>query len=221
MSDTTLALHRTTIGKKAVMAVTGIVLMAFVLGHMLGNLQLYAGKAAINGYAHLLHSTHGLIWVVRAVLLLCVALHAWAAIALYFANKAARPIAYQKPTQDAATTYAAKTMIWGGVILALFILYHLAHLTLGVGAPGTFSEHDVYNNVVSGFQVPWLSALYIVAQLALALHIYHGAWSFMQTLGFNHPRYNLLRKQFAIAFAVLIAIGNISLPVSVLAGLVE
>jgi succinate dehydrogenase / fumarate reductase cytochrome b subunit len=218
-------LYRSAVGKKAVMAATGIILFAFVLGHLLGNLKLYLGPEALNGYSRFLRSAgeplvpaNVLLWAVRVVLVGCAALHVWAAWQLSRASRAARPDAYVAGTRI-HTTYASRTMRWGGVIILLFVIYHLLHLTWGTVHPG-FVPGDVYHNVVSGFQVWWVSLFYIAAQVALGFHLYHGLWSMFQSLGWNHPRFNLWRNGFAHAFAWFITLGNISFPLAVLSGLV-
>ncbi|MBU0553250.1 succinate dehydrogenase cytochrome b subunit [Myxococcota bacterium] len=218
MSKRNLAFYDTTIGKKAVMAVSGLILIGFIIGHMLGNLQIFMGADKLNAYAHLLHSMQGPLWGARLVIIAALIAHFWSAISLTLRNRAARPVQYQRKA-DLATTYAAKTMIFGGIILALFIVFHLAHLTLG--EIGEFDPANVYANVVAGFQVQWIAGFYILAQAALALHLYHGAWSFLQTLGANHAKYNHLRKAFSIALALAVAVGNISIPVAVLSGFLK
>jgi succinate dehydrogenase / fumarate reductase cytochrome b subunit len=218
-----LTLLETTIGKKAVMAVTGLVLFGFLIGHMLGNLQIYLGPDTLNGYAEKLQSLGPLLWAVRAVLGLCILLHMWMVIDLYTKSLAARPVGY-RVTQNIATNYATKTMWLSGIVILLFVLYHLAHFTFPGIAMGNY-EHDtagqVYLNVVNGFSVPWVSGLYIVAMLVLWAHIFHGAWSLLQTLGLNHPRYNNCARSVAKFVATVIVVGNISIPVAVMAGVVK
>ncbi len=219
-------LYRSAVGKKAVMAVTGIILFGFVLGHLLGNLKLYLGPDALNSYARFLRTAgeplvpaNVLLWAVRVLLIAAVALHVWAAWQLSRASRAARPDAYVAGTRI-HTAYASRTMRWGGVIILLFVIYHLLHLTWGTVHPA-FVPGDVYHNVVTGFQVWWVSLFYIAAQIALGFHLHHGLWSMFQSLGWNHPRFNLWRNGFAHAFAWLITVGNISFPVAVLSGLVR
>jgi len=209
------------VGKKVVMAVTGIVLFGFVTVHMLGNLQAYMGAEPMNHYAEFLHTmVHGAgIWVFRAVMVVSVLLHAWAALTLTLANQAARPIGY-RATQRQAATWASLTMRWSGVILGLFIVYHILHFTTGTVHPD-FRPGDAYHNFVTGLAVPWTAAFYIVAQVCLGFHMWHGVWSLTQTLGWSHPRYNRLRRRFAMAMAVLVAGFNISFPVAVLTGLIH
>lgn len=219
-------LYRSAVGKKAVMAASGIILFGFVLGHLLGNLKLYLGPEALNSYSRFLRTVgeplvpaNVLLWAVRLLLIAAAALHVWAAWQLSRASRAARPEAYVAGTRI-HTAYASRTMRWGGVIILLFVIYHLLHLTWGTAHPA-FVPGDVYHNVVTGFQVWWVSLFYIAAQIALGFHLYHGLWSMFQSLGWNHPRFNLWRNSFAHAFAWLITVGNISFPVAVLSGLVR
>ena len=208
-------------GKKIVMAVTGVVLFAFVIGHMLGNLQVYEGPAKINAYGRFLKSIPELLWAVRITLLAAVCLHIWASIGLALRNIAARPKGYER-RKNTVSTYASRTMYWSGPILFCFIVYHLLHFTAGIVHPGSdFVEGDIYHNMVSSFSVWYVSAWYIFSMILLGLHIRHGAWSFVQSLGFNHPRHTPVIKTLAAAMALLIVLGFISIPISVLAGLVK
>lgn len=209
-----LTLHQTTVGKKVIMAVSGLILVGFTIGHLLGNLQLYLGPEAINGYAAKLHSMPPLVWGTRLVLLFAVSVHIVSAFSLWSRNKAARGSRY-KQRKDLATDYAARTMYWSGPILLLYIVYHLLHFTILPAHPG-----DVYRNVVEGFQVPLIAGVYIVGNLALGFHIFHGIYSAFQTLGANHPRYNNYRRDLAIAICAVITIGNLSFPIAVLAGFI-
>ncbi len=216
-----LTIYRTTIGKKALMALTGIILIGFVIGHLVGNLQIYMGPQAINDYSAFLHGQAALLWAARLILLAAVGVHIWAAWSLATLNAEARPTRY-KMRQDRATNYAARTMVWSGPILLLFIVYHLLHLTFGM-TPGNYahSEVDVYSNLVQGFQIWWVSLFYILAMCALGMHFFHGVWSLFQSLGLNHPKYNLWRRQLAFALTAFVVVGNISIPASVLLGWVE
>lgn len=215
------------LAKKAVMAVTGIVLFGFVLGHMAGNLKMYQGAETFNGYAEALREVgypffpHGsLLWVARAALLAAVVLHILAAWQVSRQSWAARHERYARHAYVQAD-YAVRTMRWGGVIIALFVLYHLAHFTWGPAwAHPDFIAGDVYHNVVTGFRSPLVSLLYIVANLALGLHLYHGLWSLFQTLGWSHRGENDWRRNFAAVFAFIVTAGNISFPVAVLTGIV-
>jgi len=206
------------IGKKAIMAATGLVLYGFVVGHMLGNLQIYLGREAINAYGeflrHFLHSQG--LWIARATLLVAVGLHIWAAVALTLSNWSARPLGYRE-WQARDSTYASRTMVWSGPLLAAFIVYHLAHFTVGNAHPD-FVPGDVYRNVVVGFQNPFASGFYILAMLALGLHMQHGFWSMLHTLGLSQPRFNRVRKGLSLLLAGIVVAGNVSIPLAVLTG---
>jgi succinate dehydrogenase / fumarate reductase, cytochrome b subunit len=204
------------VGLKLVMATTGTVLFGFVTVHMLGNLTAYLGAPAMNEYAEFLRSmAHGAgIWVFRAVLLTSVILHGWAATVLTLANRAARPVGYRAQRFQAAT-WASRTMRWTGVLLALFIVFHILHLTTGQVHPD-FVRNGAYHNFVTGFQVWQVSAFYLLAQLCLGFHLWHGVWSLTQTLGLAHPRYNVLRRRIAYGFAILVAGVNLTFPIAVL-----
>lgn len=211
------------IGKKIVMAITGLVLVLFVVGHMAGNLQIFKGAEALDAYSEFLHHfLHGAgLWIARLVLLACAALHIWAAVGLTRMNAAARPVAY-RAVQHQASTWASRYMRVTGFVLLFFIVFHLLNLTTGDIHPGgPFVKGAVYANLVSTFHVKWVAALYIVSMIALAGHLSHGIWSLMQTMGWNHPRYNALRKQLAWAVTAVVVIANISFPVAVLAGFVR
>lgn len=209
------------VGKKVVMATTGTILFGFVTVHMLGNLQAYMGATVMNHYAELLKGMlhGGGIWLFRGVLLTAVGLHAWAALSLTLANQAARPVGYRAQTFQ-ASTFASRTMRWTGVTLGVFIVFHLLHLTTGQAHPN-FIAGDAYHNFVTGFQVPAASMFYIIAQLCLGFHLWHGVWSLTQTLGLSHPRYDRIRRCFAYGIAVLVAGVNISFPIAVLAGIIH
>jgi succinate dehydrogenase / fumarate reductase cytochrome b subunit len=211
----------TTIGKKAIMAATGIVLFGFVVAHMIGNLQVYLGPLAMNEYARSLRELlHGAgLWVARGVLLAAVVLHVWAAVALTAENRRARPHNYRRRRWQ-ESTYASRTMAWSGPILALFVIYHLLHLTTGALHPD-FVEGDVYHNFIAGFRVLPVSIAYMAAMLALGLHLHHGVWSMLQTLGLSHPRWNPLRHAFAGGVTAIVVIGNLSFPAAVLLGVLR
>ncbi|MBK8169974.1 MAG: succinate dehydrogenase cytochrome b subunit [Sandaracinaceae bacterium] len=215
-----LALHQTTVGKKVIIAITGVIMFGFLIGHTLGNLQIFMGPEKINAYSEFLHHTASLLWGTRVVLLGAISLHIYFSMSLARQNSAARPIAY-KARKDQATNYAARTMVWSGPIIAAFIVYHLAHLTAHVTPNYTMSETNVYDNLVYGFQIPWLASFYIFCQLLLGTHLFHGVWSFMQSLGINHPRYNNLRRIIAAAVTGIIVVGNISIPLAIMAGVVK
>lgn len=209
-----------TIGKKIVMSVSGIILILFLIGHLLGNLQVYMGPERFNEYARLLRVEPALLWAVRIVLLVMVILHIWASVSLAVLNKFnARPVGYVKK-KNVGSTYASRTMYWSGPIILAFVIYHLMQFTWGVG--GTpFEEGHAYQNLVAGFQVPLISIFYIIAMAFLMLHLYHGAWSLFQTLGFSHPRYTPLLRNLAKILSILLFLGFISIPISVMAGIVS
>ncbi len=211
------------IGKKAVMAITGVMLFGYVVAHLAGNLQIFSSNPEqINAYAAFLHNPNNLmaLWAARTVLLAAVLLHIVASYQLWRLNGAARPVGYYKKA-DVPTSYAARTMIWSGPIVAAFIIFHILHLTAGVVLPlrevGA-NAPDVRANVIAGFQNYAVSAFYIVAIVLLCIHLYHGVWSMFQSLGFSHPRYTPMLKKGAAVVAILIAIGNISIPVAVMTG---
>jgi succinate dehydrogenase / fumarate reductase, cytochrome b subunit len=210
-----------TVGKKIVMAVTGILLFVFVIGHLLGNLQVFEGPAKLNAYGAFLHSIGEFLWPVRIILLIAVALHIVATVQLALLKKRARPIEYSVK-KAIASSYASRTMYWSGPIVLAFIIFHLLHLTAGYIHPGAaYIEGDVYHNVVSGFQVWWVSLSYIVAISLLGLHLRHGLWSMFQSLGIHQPQHTLRFKKAALVIALLITLGYISIPISVLLGLVK
>jgi succinate dehydrogenase / fumarate reductase cytochrome b subunit len=214
-------LVRSTIGRKVIMGVSGLVMVGFVIGHLAGNLLVFSGREELNAYAEFLqHGTHGLVWIARGGLLAAVVVHIWAAVSLTRVNIKARDERYVGGRKNPATTYAARTMRYGGVILLLFIIYHLLHFTFGTAHPD-FVQGDPYNNIVVGFSVPWVSGFYIVAMIALGLHLYHGAWSGLQTLGLAHSQLNEGRRKLAAAIAFAIVIGNCSIPIAVLTRVLE
>jgi succinate dehydrogenase / fumarate reductase cytochrome b subunit len=212
--------------KKAIMAVTGIVLFGWIFAHMFGNLKIFFGRDSFNHYAEFLREMgsplippSGLLWLSRLVLLVSVGLHIWAATSLTLQNRRARPIGYRE-LRGVELDYAARTMRMSGYLLAVYIVYHLMHLTFG-SVHAEFVPTDPYSNVVKAFQALPVAAVYIFANLLLGLHLYHGLWSLFQSLGWSHPTYNSWRRSFAVAFAVAISVGFISVPLGVLAGLVS
>ena len=229
----TLALHpihravrfyEAPIGKKAVMAITGVMLVGYVFAHLLGNLQIYSSDPEqINRYAAFLHnpSNAAALWAARTVLLAAVVLHIVAATQLWLQNRAARPVGYVKKT-DVPASYAARTMVWSGPIVAAFVVFHVLHLTVGAVVPlhelGP-NMPDVRYNVITGFSNPWISGFYILAMILLCLHLYHGIWSMFQSVGISHPRYTPLLKNAAAVLSILVAVGNCSIPIAVLTGL--
>jgi succinate dehydrogenase / fumarate reductase cytochrome b subunit len=226
--------YRSSLGKKQVMAVTGFLLFGFVLVHMFGNLKVYEGPEVYNAYARGLRTIgvpfvpdSGLLWVARSVLLLAVLLHMHAAWSTTRQSAEARRARYHH-REAVQMSYAERTMRWGGVIIVLFVLYHLAHFTWGlnVAPPMEFVPHDPYRNFVAGFSIWWVALIYIVAQVFLGFHLYHGVWGMFQSIGWV-PRSVVRsdgrdwRRTFATVFAFVVAVGNISFPLSVLTGIVR
>lgn len=221
-----LAIYRSSLGKKFVMAITGIILFGFVLAHMVGNLKIYTGEKHFIEYAEFLRVVGNplfgygqLLWILRLGLLVATVFHIASAYQLTRMSQRSRPVGYARK-RDVQASYASRTMRWGGVIILLFVIYHLLHFTFGVVHP-SFQPNNVYHNVISGFQVWYVSLFYILAMLALAMHLRHGLWSMFQSLGLNNKRWNGLVRGFATVFAVVIAVGNISIPVAVLFGFIK
>lgn len=217
---------RSAIGKKTIMAVSGVVLFGFVFAHMVGNLKLYKGPEALNAYARFLREAGApllgrgeALWAARLILLTAVAAHIVTAVQLARQNSAGRPVPY-RVNDHITASYAARTMIWSGPIIAAFVIYHIMHLTTGWVHP-SFNPDDVYHNLVAGFRVWYVSLFYIVAMIGLGYHLIHGVWSLFQSLGLNGGRFDTPLRRFAMAATVVIVIGNISFPVAVLLGIVK
>lgn len=212
-----LTFWNTTNGKKAVMAVSGVILSGFVLLHLAGNLQIFLGPEVFDGYSRALHEVPELLWPVRALLLIMVLLHVWSAIELAVIKRDARRKAYERYSPR-ASSYASRTMYMSGPILAAFVIYHLMQFTWGTG--GTpFDPADPYSNVVEGFRNPWIAGFYILAMGLLCLHLRHGLWSMFQSLGMHHPRLFPRLRLAAGIVAGIVFLGFISIPVAVLTGL--
>jgi len=211
--------YESTIGKKAVMALTGLVLFGFLIAHMLGNLQIFLGPAVMNHYAETLHGNPALLWTVRTILLISVVLHIWSSVQLSLLKKEARPIAYvkYKPVQS---SWASRTMMLSGPIIAAFVMFHLLHLTTGTIHPQFVPLH-AYENLVNGFVVVPFALVYVAVMIFIGFHLSHGAWSMFQSVGFSHPRYTPVVRRSAAFVAWILIAGFISVPVAVLAGLVR
>ncbi len=223
-----LDVYRSQVGRKWAMALTGIALLGFIVFHLLGNLKVYFGPEEINEYGealrdlgdHLVPRTH-LLWILRFGLIAAFAIHVHAAFSLTIENRRkGGEVRYQTQRDYLVANYASRTMIWSGIIVLLFILYHLADLTWGITNPD-FIRGDIYHNMVASFSRVPVAGLYIVANLALGFHIYHGAWSMFQSIGANNPRFNQWRRWFAQAVAVTIVAGNVLFPIMVLVGVIE
>lgn len=207
---------KSTIGKKFIVALTGLILFGFVVGHLVGNLQVFLGAEKLNAYAHFLKSSAGILWGTRLTLLAAAFLHIYYTVQLTRLNRAARPIAYaqQEPIH---ASLPSRLMIWSGAFLGLYVIYHLLHFTTGSAHP-QFNPTDVYSNMIIAFSSIPVSAVYILAMISLGFHLHHGVFSVFQTLGLNHPKYNRWRRCLAQAAGWLIPIGYISIPAAVLLG---
>jgi len=209
------------IGKKAIMAITGLIGIGFVILHSLGNLLIFRGPDAINSYSHFLKNTGELLWLLRIVLIVAVILHVIAAVQLTRQSRAARPVAYVKREPQAATL-GSRSMRWGGALLLLFIVVHILHFTTGTIRPaGVFSGQDVYANVVTSFRIWWVALFYVLAMLALGLHLFHGAWSSVRSIGVSPESPEPLHHRLSLALAILIWGAFTAVPVAVFAGWVR
>jgi succinate dehydrogenase / fumarate reductase cytochrome b subunit len=214
------------IGMKWMMALTGAGLLAYVLVHMIGNMKIYLGAEDLDHYAEALRTLlypivpeSGVLWIFRIGLLAMFGIHIWSATVLTLRNwKARGKIRYEATRQYSAVNYANRTMRWGGVIILLFVIFHVGDLTTGTFNPD-YVHSSVYDNVIYSFERWYVALFYVIAQIALAFHIYHGAWSMFQSVGLSNPRYNDWRRWFAVAFALAILIGNSSIPIAVQFGL--
>jgi len=209
-----------TVGKKIAMAVTGLIMAGFLVAHVTANLLAFLGPDHINAYSHFLHAAPEILWSARVVLLVSVIVHAWSAFSLTRASAAARPVGYAKRESQIATV-ASRTIRWFSVLLALFIVIHLLHFTTGTLLPG-FVEGDPYGNLVNGFRTQRLMAVfYIVMMVVVGLHLYHGTWSSIRTLGLSRPRPNPFVRPVATVLAVALWLGFTAVPVGVLLGVIS
>ncbi|TVP74551.1 MAG: succinate dehydrogenase [Gemmatimonadales bacterium] len=221
-----LSLFDSTVGKKAVMAVSGLILFGFVFAHMAGNLKAFEGQESFDAYAQFLRDLgypalpeYGVLWIARIVLLLAVAVHIIAAIQLWSRSRKARGSRYRK-SDSQVFSYASRTMRWGGVIVALFVVYHLLHLTTGTVHPD-FEYGSVYANLVVAFQSVPVVLFYVVAVGALSLHLYHGLWSVFSTLGVQNPKIDRIRRPLAGGVAFVLFAGYVAVPLGVLSGIIS
>ena len=213
--------YASTVGKKVVMGVTGLIGIGFVIVHSLGNLLVFRGPDAINSYSHLLQSTGELLWILRVVLVIAVVLHVIAAVQLTRQSRAARPIGYTRSKPQVATL-SSRTMRWGGGLLLIFIVVHILHFTTGTIMPaGVFSRDDVYANIVLSFRIWWVAVFYIVAMIALGLHIFHGAWSSVRSIGVSPPSPQPLHRKISLVVAILVWAAFTAVPFAVIFGIVR
>jgi len=207
------------IGKKAVMAATGLIMIAFLIVHMLGNLQVFEGPLKINEYSAALHRLGLLLWVARGGLLAALVLHVVAAYQLTRRSQTARSVGYADHASQ-TSTFAARTIRWGGVLLLVFVVLHLLHLTFGTIHPA-FDRKDVYGNMIAAFQVWWVAVLYVAAMIGLGLHLYHGTWSSFRTLGLTRPSEDPFRRRVSAVLAWAIYLGFSIIPIAVFARIVK
>jgi succinate dehydrogenase / fumarate reductase cytochrome b subunit len=220
--------YRSTIGKKIIMAVTGLIGVGFVIGHMAGNLQAFIGRDKLNAYGALLHGPLAeLLWIVRAVLIVAVVLHVLMAWQLTMRARGARPVGYKQRTPQ-VSTWASRTMRCGGVLLLVFIVLHILHFTTGQVDPARAyarldgaGRRDVYGNLVASFHLWWVSAIYVLAMIFLGLHLYHGTWSSVRTLGYAKPSPHPLHRRIALVIAAIVWLGFTIVPLGVLAGVIH
>lgn len=216
-----LTLIRSSVGRKFLIAITGLILFGFLIGHLAGNLLLFAGQETYNEYAAGLKANLPLLWGVRTTLLVSLVVHVTLTMQLARQNASARSARYARPRQDQMTSYAALTMVLTGPIILLYLLFHLAHFTApGLPIGGTFSHTDVYTNAVQSFRVPWVSAIYMGANVLVGIHLQHGIWSALQTVGANHPSFNKVRRHISVGLAVALAGGNVFIPIAVMTNLI-
>jgi len=220
--------YRSTVGKKIIMGVTGLIGIAFVILHMAGNLQAFLGPAKLNAYSAALHGPlNELLWIVRIVLIVAVVLHVLMAYQLTRISQAARPIGYKMRTPQ-VSTLAARTMKWGGVLILLFIVLHLLHFTTETidpagwrGMTDSVGRRDVYGDIVASFRIWWVAAFYIVVMAVLGLHLFHGAWSSFRSLGYAKPSQHPLKRRLALIVTLVVWLGFTLVPVGVLVGVLR
>ena len=222
-----LNLYQTAVGKKYAMAISGISLLGFVLVHMIGNLHLYEGPVQVHLYGEALRDLGGhlaprtlLLWIMRVGLIGMFAIHIHSAYSLALMNRKANS-AYAGRRDYIAANFASRTMLWTGPIVLIYLLFHLADLTWGWWLGDDYVRGDIYHNVDESLSSLPVAILYVVANVVLAVHIFHGAWSMFQTLGINNPRYNAMRRGIAVGLAGVILVGNLSFPIAVQAGLID
>ena len=211
---------QSSVGKKAVMAVTGLILVAYLITHVLANLLVFNGPERINRYAQLLHSSGAALWGVRLILLAALILHIIAATQLAIRSRAARPEPYAGGRDPQVSTFAARTIRWGGALILLFLIYHILHFTTGTAHPD-FVELNPHHNVSTGFRNPLVAAVYLLAMLAVGLHLYHGVWSSGRSLGLSQPSPRPLHRRVALVLAVFVWLGFTAIVIAGFSGLIR
>ena len=219
------SLVRSSIGKKVLMAVTGIILLLFLVGHMVGNLKAFLGAESFNHYAEFLRTVGEpvvprttLLWIIRGVLLASLLVHVVNAIAVWRMDRRSRSVGYKR-YQSLAISAASRSMLWGGVTIFAFVVYHLLHMTFGTVHP-EFRHGQPFNNLVTGFQNPIVVGAYLLTMVPLGLHLYHGFWAAFQSLGSTNPRMNVPRRQLAAAISLIIVLGFAAVPLAISFGLI-
>jgi succinate dehydrogenase / fumarate reductase, cytochrome b subunit len=208
------------VGKKVVMAVTGLIMVAYLITHVLANLLVFQGPSRINAYSAFLHGTGGALWAARLVLFGSLLLHVVAAVQLAARRGEARPVAYAGGRKPQVSTWASRSIRWGGGLILVFLIYHILHFTIGTAHPD-FVEGDPYHNVATGFHHPVVVGVYLVALAAVGLHLYHGVWSSGRSLGMSPPSPNPLRRTVAMVLALLVWLGFTVIPLAVYAGVIR
>lgn len=227
MPDTsTVRVTRTSIGRKLLMASASILLFLYVVAHLAGNLKVYLGAEAFNHYAEWLRVVgeplfpeHSVLWIARIVLLAALFVHIYEYVVLWLQKRRARTTRYKKYDPQ-VFSWTSRAMMWGGIAIFAFVVFHLLHLTTGDVHPD-FVAGDAYSNVVTGFRSVPVAGIYMVGVVALGLHLYHGLWSALQTFGINNPKYNRYRRPAAGIIATLITLGYLSIPIAVLTGVIN
>jgi succinate dehydrogenase / fumarate reductase cytochrome b subunit len=214
------ALWHTSVGKKAIMAVTGIIMVAYLITHVLANLLVFQGPERINAYSRFLHGTGGALWAARLVLLAAVVLHILAAVQLTARRQAARPVGYAGGREAQVSTFASRSIRWGGGLILVFLVYHILHFTLGT-VHTSFVEGDPYHNVAAGFARPLVVVFYELAMASVGLHLYHGIWSSGRSLGLSPPSPRPIRRQLALALSLFVWAGFAVIPIAVVAGVIR